>query len=63
LPTYRCFCLTVDNRIITGAYIDAKDVWAAVDAARQLWELVPRFRTIEVWDGFSRMWPPVTPDR
>jgi hypothetical protein len=35
MPTYRCFCTTADERIITGAQITANDLSSAVEAANQ----------------------------
>jgi hypothetical protein len=51
VPTYRCFCLTADNRIISGAHIRARDAEAAVEAATVRWSQIPKLHFIEVWRG------------
>jgi hypothetical protein len=51
VPTYRCFCLTADNRIISGAHIRAANPAVAVEAAIARWSQVPRLHFIEVWRG------------
>ena len=56
MTVYRCFCLTRDNRIITGAHIDAIDMTAAVETARQRWEAID-YHSIEVWFGTMRIYP------
>jgi hypothetical protein len=58
VATYRCFCLTTDNRIIAGAHISAADVQTALELARRNWQLTPGFHSIEVWFGHSRLHPP-----
>jgi hypothetical protein len=60
---YRCFCLTADNRIITGAYIDAMNLVAVVAAARRQWQEAAGFHSVEVWLGPSRLYPSVATDR
>jgi hypothetical protein len=56
MTVYRCFCLTRDNRIITGAHIDAIDMTAAVETARQRWQAID-YHSIEVWFGTMRIYP------
>jgi hypothetical protein len=56
MAVYRCFCLTMDNRIITGAHIDAIDMTAAVETARQQWQAID-YHSIEVWLGTMRIYP------
>jgi len=51
VPTYRCFCLTADNRIISGAHIRAPNAAAAVEAAAKRWSQIPKLYFIEVWRG------------
>jgi|HubBroStandDraft_6_1064221.scaffolds.fasta_scaffold5462681_1 hypothetical protein len=58
MPTYRCFCMTTDNRIITGGYINAKDVASALEVAHRRWHEVPSFHAAEVWLGSRLMYPP-----
>jgi hypothetical protein len=57
MPNYRCFCITADNRIITGARVTADDLPSAVEAANQLWQKVPEFRLVEVWLEADRLCP------
>jgi hypothetical protein len=58
MPRYRCFCLTDDERIITGAFIVAENVPAAVEMARQQWRDVAGLDHLEVWLGRDRLVPP-----
>jgi len=37
MPVYCCFCLTADNRIISGAHIDAADAGTALEMAGERW--------------------------
>ena len=57
MSTYRCFCTTTDNRIITGAQITADSLPSAVEVANKLWQTVPEFRLVEVWLGRDRVCP------
>ena len=57
MPTYRCFCTTTDNRIITGAQVTADSLPSAVEAADKLWQMVPEFHLVEVWLGRDRVCP------
>jgi hypothetical protein len=57
MPTYRCFCLTTDSRIITGANVEAPRLSGAIAAARLQWQEVPRFHSVEVWQGDSLLYP------
>jgi hypothetical protein len=57
MPTYRCFCTTADDRIITGAQITADSLPSAVEAANQLWQTEPEFRLVEVWLERDRLCP------
>ncbi len=58
MPRYRCFCLTDDERIITGAFIEAENVAAAVEVARQQWREAVGFDHLEIWLGRERLVPP-----
>jgi hypothetical protein len=58
MPRYRCFCLTGDERIITGAFIEAENVPAAVEMARQQWCETVGSDHPEVWRGRERLFPP-----
>jgi hypothetical protein len=58
MPRYRCFCLTDDERIITGAFIEAESIAAAVEGARQQWRATVGFHHLEVWLGRERIAPP-----
>jgi hypothetical protein len=51
VPTYRCFCITADNQTVTGAQITADSLLSAVEAANKLWQTVPEYRLVEVWQG------------
>lgn len=57
MPRYRCFCLTSDGRIITGAFIEAASVAAAVQHAIQRWRNVPGADRAEVWLGHKLLVP------
>jgi hypothetical protein len=57
VSTYRCFCTTTDNRIITGAQVTADNLPSAVEAADKLWQMVPEFDLVEVWLGRNRVCP------
>ena len=57
MPTYRCFCATADDRVITGARITADDLPSAVKAAAKLWQPMPEFRLVEVWLEGDRLCP------
>lgn len=46
---YRCFCMTDDDRIITGAFIEATDMLDARAQAQLLWQHVPDFHHAEIW--------------
>ena len=48
MSTYRCFCTTTDNRIITGAQITADSLPSAVEVANERWRTVAEFRSVEV---------------
>lgn len=48
---YRCFCMTDDDRIITGAFVEAESAIEARAAAEHLWQNVPRFHYVDVWHG------------
>jgi hypothetical protein len=58
MPRYRCFCLTDDDRIIAGAFIDAEDLPAAVEVAREQWRDAVGFDHLEIWLGRVRLVPP-----
>jgi hypothetical protein len=60
MQTYRCFCLTVDNRIIAGAHIVAEDNPTAVKTARERWQGMPDFNSVEVWFRSRRVYPRAT---
>jgi hypothetical protein len=51
MSTYRCFCVTADNRIIAGANIEAVNVGTVVAVAAERWRHVPRLHFIEVWQA------------
>lgn len=48
---YRCFCMTEDGRIITGAFIEANSALAARSVAEGQWAGVKGFHHAEVWLG------------
>lgn len=49
MARYRCFCMTQDGRIITGAFVPADDASEAMDLARAMWAAVPGFDHAELW--------------
>ncbi len=57
MPTYRCFCRTVDERIITGARIEASDVGGVLAAAWERWQELPGFHDVEIWQQNRRLVP------
>ena len=54
----RCYCLAADNRIIRGLHVDAADVEAAIKSATTACEGMPDFRSVEIWLGSTRVFPP-----
>jgi len=58
MPRYRCFCLTDDDRIITGAFIEAATSSEAVAAADKRWRNDARYDHLEIWLGMKRLVPP-----
>jgi len=48
---YRCFCLTADQRIITGAFIKATSVSNALSATQDKWRHIEGAALLEVWLG------------
>lgn len=61
MPTYRCFCQTIDRRIITGARLEATDLDAVLADARLRWQDLPDFACVEVWLRNARLWPADAP--
>lgn len=57
MPRYRCFCMTEDARIITGAVIEADHAAAALDIAFQKWSGIPAFAFVQIWLGSDRLYP------
>jgi hypothetical protein len=55
MPTFRCFGLTADNRIIWGRHIVAADVATAIVLGTQV--APDRTRRIEVWLGSRKLYP------
>jgi hypothetical protein len=57
--TYRCYCVSGENRIVLGEYVEAPDLQAAIEAARELCKQHPGADTerIEVWLGTRRLYP------
>jgi len=55
MPTFRCFGLTADNRIVWGRHIDAVDVAGAIVLGTQI--APDRTSRIEVWLGSSKLYP------
>ena len=48
---YRCFCMTHDDRIITGAFLEANSAYEARAAAEAMWKCVRGFHHVQVWLG------------
>ena len=48
---YRCFCMTRDDRIITGAFVEANSAFEARAAAESMWKSVQGFHHVQVWLG------------
>ena len=55
MPLYRCFCMTSDNRIITGAYFQARDVPTVLPIAEDHWRSVKGFHHVDVWLGAANL--------
>lgn len=53
---YRCFCMTEDDKIITGAFIEAEYTWEALKAADQRWKGCAGFHHVEIWLGKYRLY-------
>lgn len=54
---YRCFCMTEDGRIITGAFVETGSGSEAVSAAYRLWRNVPGFHHPQVWLAEALLYP------
>lgn len=48
---YRCFCMTKDGRIITGAFVEARRMIEARVIAQLLWQETPGFHHVQIWLG------------
>jgi hypothetical protein len=48
---YRCFCMTHDDRIITGAFLESNSAFEARAAAEAMWKGVQGFHHVQVWLG------------
>ena len=48
---YRCFCMTHDDRIITGAFVEANSAFEARAMAESMWKSVQGFHHVQVWLG------------
>jgi hypothetical protein len=48
---YRCFCMTHDDRIITGAFVEADSAFEARAAAEVMWRSIRGFHHAQVWLG------------
>lgn len=57
MDKYRCFCLTSDGRVITGAFFQAPSLSIAMDEASKRWRDVAAFSLIEVWLGAKKLYP------
>jgi hypothetical protein len=55
MPTYRCFCMTAEHRIITGARLSAPNVAALSMVVAARWDSVPGFHHVEIWLGPDRL--------
>ena len=58
MPTFRCFGLTEDNRIIWGRHIEADNSSAAIIACTRIAPEVTR--RVEVWLGSRKLHPKPT---
>lgn len=61
MPTYRCFCMTAEDRILTGARLKAPNLAALSAIAAGRWHTVPGFHHVEIWLGPHRLSPETTP--
>lgn len=48
---YRCFCMTGDERILTGAFVEANSAVEARATAETMWNHVEGFHHVQVWLG------------
>ena len=58
MPRYRRFRLTDDEQIIAGAFIEAENVLAVVELAREQWREAFGFDHVQIWLGRERLVPP-----
>jgi hypothetical protein len=58
MPTFRCFGLTEDNRIIWGRHIEADVLATAIVACTQVAPEITR--RVDVWLGSRKLYPKPT---
>lgn len=58
MPDFRYYCLSDNNRIILGAYVEATDLDSAIRAAYEACRDHPHVNStrIEVWQGPNRLY-------
>lgn len=61
MTRYRCFCMTEDDRIITGAVVETDYVDQALNIVVEKWRDVPGFASVQLWSGSTRLYPRKVP--
>lgn len=60
MPSYRCYLLNSNNRIAgPPEMIDVERVSDVIDIALAMLKAWPHYAGVEVWDGVTRVYPPV----
>ena len=63
MPAYRCYFLDDGDHISGTEVIDAEALSVAVEKARAMLKELPNHRSVEVWQGDSRLYAPSASSR
>jgi hypothetical protein len=58
MPSYRCYFLDQQAHIQAAENIDADALSEAIDKALAMLKQRPHHRSIEIWEGARRLYPP-----
>ena len=58
MPSYRCYFIGRDDHIQAAENIDADDIGEAVERGLVMLKERPQYRSIELWEGAERVYPP-----
>jgi hypothetical protein len=58
MPSYRCYFLDDAAHIRSTESIDAEALSEALEKALAMLKQRPHHRSIEIWDGAKRLYPP-----